>query len=225
MSTTEEQVKKKLEEERRNKESFEQEAEQQRQEEKRRAALLEASQSDESVQIEEDDKQIFVAPSPSTNKSDWAKMVEDYKKKYPDKEVKDNTLIFPTRDDALKFFEQQATANPPRKFLGTELNGASGQPTGFHVFSCGDGVLYQGTLNEIQDKLKEAQKAKPDDPNIKEGLDTIARALNPAQDFRAAMKETRASAEQQTSGTEEELEERRKSSPNPLSTTPRSTPL
>lgn len=204
-----EQLRKHLEEERRKNEAFELAREQELKEKERKEALLAAGE-EEQQQV---GQELYFTASPNMNQSDWEKIVADYKKKYPDQPIKeDNVLIFPTREDAINFFQQQAAATPPRKFLGTEID-ESGKPTGFYVFSCGDGTLYQGSLNEIQDKLKEAQKENPDDPNIKEGLATIARALNPAQDFRAALKETKNGDEPQSTA------------PNPLGTKPRTTPL
>ncbi|KTD59007.1 hypothetical protein [Legionella shakespearei] len=208
MSTKEEQLKKLQEEEKRRDEAFALAREQEERKDKERKDAALAAEEEQQI-----GQETYFTPSPNTNKSDWEKIIEDYKKKYPDEPVKDNVLVFPTREDAINFFQQQASANPPRKFLGTEID-ASGKPTGFNVFSCGDGKLYQGSLNEIQDQLKEAQKAKPDDPNIKEGLAIIARALNPAQDFRAALKETKDADEPQQS-----------TAPNPLSTKPRTAPL
>jgi uncharacterized protein YrzB (UPF0473 family) len=185
MSTNEEQLKKLNEEEQNKKEVLESALEQEIKDKERKETVLAATEEEQQV-----DQESYFTPSPNTNENDWEKILEAYKKKYPDKDRKDNSLTFPTREDAINFFQQQATESPPHKFFATEI-GANGEPTGFNVFSCGDGQLYKGTLNEIQDQLKEANKEKPDDPNIKEGLATIARALNPDQHSHAALKETK----------------------------------
>jgi hypothetical protein len=227
MSTKEEQLKKLQEEEKRRDEAFKLALEQERKEKALKEAAL-ATAEKEQRQV---GKESYFTPSPGKNKSDWEKILEDYKKKYPDQSVKDNVLTFTSLDEATKFFKDQATANPPRKFFMEEID-ENGKPTGLNFFSCGNGKMYQGTLNEIQDQLKADQRANPDDPNIQEGLGDIARALNPARDFRAALKETKGVEEKKEQAqaqapepAPEADEGTEHTAPNPYSTKPSKTPL
>lgn len=208
MSTKEENIKKRLIEERQKQEALGREIEAERlAEEKRTAALL----NEDEPQTKPVDEITPVSFQPTGVESDdWKKIIEDYKKQYPGITIENNVLKFPTQDDALSFFTAQASAEPPRKFLAREL-GPDGNPTGFHAFSCGDGKLYQGTLEEIHEQLKAAQLENNDDPNIKEGLLTIAKFMNPAQGYKESLQKTK----------DPEIDS---GLPNPLSTTPKSVP-
>ncbi|KTD51177.1 hypothetical protein [Legionella quateirensis] len=185
MSSKEDEIKKNLQAERLKQEALGREIEQMRlEEEKRKTAALLDEQLPKSQPVEEVTR--FNLQPTGIESDDWKKIVEDFKKKYPNSPVENNVLIFPTKDDAIVFFTAQASQEPPRKFLASELD-QNGKPTGFNVFSCGDGTLYQGTLNEIEEQLKTELKDNPDDPNLKQGLATITRLLNPAKGFRETL--------------------------------------
>lgn len=215
MSSKEERLKKKLQEDRQKQEALGREIEQVRlEEEKRKAAALLDESSPKSQPSEELTR--YNIQSSGVESEDWKKIIEDYKKKYPENPIEKNTLTFPTKKDAIDFFTAQATTEPPRKFLASEID-QNGKPTGFNLFSCGDGKLYKGTFNEIQDQLKAAQKENPDDPNLKQGLATIARFVNPAQGFRETLLQTK--EPEKTASTEEH--QSGSSLANPLSTKPK----
>lgn len=215
MSSKEEQIKKKLQEDRQRQEALGREIEQVRlEEEKRKAAALLDDSSPKPQPSEELTR--YNIQAAGVESEDWKKIIEAYKKKYPENPIENNTLIFPTKQDVIDFFTKQASAEPPRKFLACEVN-QNGKPTGFNVFSCGDGNLYKGTLNEIQDQLKAAQKENPEDPNLKQGLATIARFLNPAQGYRETLLQTK--EPENTAPTEEHQSE--STLPNPVSTKPK----
>lgn len=88
--------------------------------------------------------------------SDWEKILADYKKAYPKAKLDGDTLQFESRDDAVAFFTKQATATPPRTFFMREM--VDGKETGFHLYSCGNGKMYQGTIDEIQKQLEAEPK-------------------------------------------------------------------
>lgn len=85
------------------------------------------------------------------------------------------TLTFDNYDDALRFFTNQAKDPNKLSFFCCEI-GPKG-PTGKHVFSCGDGKLYEGKLEDIFKELKAAQekatKGSPEYAAITKGLETI----------------------------------------------------
>lgn len=209
MASNQDKVKQKLQEERDKVDALNQEIARYNLEEERKKN---ASKSNEGSSPEPsqnpDEAQFKVKPSPIAEE-DWKKILQDYMEQYPEHPVQNDTLKFPSRDDAINFFTAQATNTPPRKFFLSEHSRVDGKPTGFHVFSCGDGVLYKGTINEIQTDLKAALKANPNDPNLKEGLETINKFANPAQDFKGRLQSTK---EEVTSASNEEN--------NPLETKP-----
>ncbi|MBL7479020.1 hypothetical protein [Legionella bononiensis] len=185
MSSNEDKIKKNLQAERLKQEALGREIEQIRlEEEKRKNAALLDEESSKSQPVEEMTR--FNLQPTGVEADDWKKIVEDFKKKYPNVPIENNVLVFPTKDDAIAFFTTQATQEPPRKFLASELD-SNGKPTGFYAFSCGNGTLYQGTLNEIEEQLKSEQENNPDDPNLKQGLATISRLLNPAKGYRETL--------------------------------------
>lgn len=151
--------------------------------------------------------------SPTLNKKDdWKEIVADYKKAYPDRPCENKRLAFNTREEAMDFFTAQATKQPPRRFLAQEH--IHNEPTGFHVFSCGNNKLYQGSLQDIQSQLKTDLIKQPDDLNTKQGLELITKHLNPASEFKSALNEAKASTKLDETPTT--------SLPNPLSTKPKS---
>ena len=217
MSTKEEKIKKQLEEERRKQEAFGKELEQLSKEEELRKLSLQESEQSSKLRAQDDTTRMKFQPS--SNDKSWKKIIEDYKKKYPDVNIENNVLTFPTMDDAISFFKDQATCTPPRKFLASEIDG-SGKLTGFHLFSCGDGNLYQGSLQEIHNQLEAAQLEKPEDKNINEGLNVIRSAMNPTHDFRSALLNTRDSSKDM----DDESEHEQSSDMTPLSTKPKRSP-
>lgn len=210
MKTKEEQIKKQILEDRQNHEAFVKAQEALQKEALRTTTLL--NENDSINNPEEDEKEVLFAVSElSNNTLDWQNLVEDYAKKYPQFQINNNTLQFPTQEDAINFFAEQAAMEPPRKFLAREVD-TNGMPTGFNVFSCGDKILYKGTLDAILDQLKAAQKEKPNDQSLLEGIAVISRMLNPnpTQDFRSSLQGNKNSED--TVG--------QTNSPNPLSTSP-----
>ncbi|RUR18883.1 hypothetical protein ELY21_06575 [Legionella sp. km535] len=185
MSSNEDKIKKNLQEERLKQEALSREIEQLRLEEEQRKAALEIDEPSPKAQPEEIKPRFNLVPTGGESE-DWKKILQDFKKKYPDAVIKNNALVFPTKEDAIAFFTAQATQEPPRKFLVAEMD-SNGKPTGFHVFSCGNGTLYQGNLNKIKEQLKQDLQNNPEDPNLKEGLATIARFLNPSKGFKESL--------------------------------------
>lgn len=116
----------------------------------------------------------------------WKKIVEDYKKKFPDAECDGKTLVFPTRNDAVQFFNNFALNGDP--FHATFV--VNGVLQDDHLFSCGDGQLYKGTYAAIQQSL-EANLKTQTDPELKakilSGIEHIkaqTATLNPASNMR-----------------------------------------
>lgn len=99
---------------------------------------------------------------------DWVLILADYKIKYgllPDE--KTGALVFLSREEAVEFFKAQTKAG--REFFTAEH--IDGKPSGFYLLSCGDGELYQGTLDEINAGLEAAIKK---DPTNKKALESLA---------------------------------------------------
>lgn len=186
MSSNEDKIKKNLQEERLRQEALSREMEQLRLEEERRKAALAADDEPSPKPQPEEIKPRFNLVPTGGESEDWKKILQDFKKKYPDAVIENNVLVFPTKEDAIAFFTAQANQEPPRKFLVAEMD-SNGKRTGFHVFSCGNGTLYQGNLNEIKEQLKQDLQNNPEDPNLKEGLATIARLLNPSKGFKESL--------------------------------------
>ena len=95
---------------------------------------------------------VNVTPSPKTDKTDWQKICDAYKKQFPDNPEPDQkgSLAFATQADAVDFFEQQAREG--RAFLASES--VDGKRTGFHVFSSGHKDFHKGSYKEIRDAIK-----------------------------------------------------------------------
>lgn len=119
-----------------------------------------------------------------TSDQDWHALMTAYRMKYTpsfkeeDKKKKGarEELRFPSREDAILFFKSQASKG--HMFLMAEYQ--DGKATGFHVYSCGDGELYQGTLSIIRNQLKRAlEESAPDiDKRTKRGFDEITKILS-----------------------------------------------
>ena len=159
--STKEELRKQQEEDRINQAALEREIAQAEEQEKRNKLNAQSAQIDRLKPLP--DLQKPVQLQLSGDDKDWQKILSAFKEKYPETPVENNTLSFPTKDDAINFFTAQATATPPAKFLCKEID-ADGKPTGFNVFSCGNSKLYQGSLQEIHEQLTADQKATPDDP-------------------------------------------------------------
>ncbi|MGQ3892647.1 hypothetical protein [Legionella sp. CNM-4043-24] len=192
MSIDQNDLKKRQEKDRLEKEALEK----QRQEEER-AFLMQAASPSSPASLDlvgtEDEENtqdtqlqsIRIKAADSAWSSDWELMVEDYKKLYGEP-AENNCLVFPTREAAISFLKEQATATPPRKFLAIEL-GPDGKPTGDNFFSCGNGTLYQGSLQQIQQQVQADLNKNPEDGNLKTGLDKITAELakrNPTSRFK-----------------------------------------
>ncbi|WP_156812547.1 hypothetical protein [Legionella tunisiensis] len=124
---------------------------------------------------------------------DWAKIVEDYQKKYkkePEGPAK-NILSFPSEKEAMEFFESQAKAEPPREFLMQKLE--NGKPVDDHVFSCGSGQLFRGSLKDLQTQVTQALAGEKDEAKRqkleagKNLIDQRVAAMEKSTDMRAKM--------------------------------------
>lgn len=131
MSSKEEQVKQQLQAAREKEESLRNDMERLRLEEEKRTALLSDESLSEKTEEKEAESHFKLKPSAAVNE-DWKEILADYAEKYPDNPVKNNTLSFPTKEDAMTFFENQAKSTPPRKFFCSEV-GQDGKLTGENV--------------------------------------------------------------------------------------------
>lgn len=170
-------------------------------------AIASLAPSSPVVETEENKSNYILKPLGSRN-NDWEKICEDYLKKYPNSQVKNNTLVFASRQEAMAFFTRQATSIPPREFLLSETD-QNGKPTGHNVFSCGNGTLYQGTYNEIHQQLK---NEKSNDPRVLEGINTISRLLDPTSSLKSRLNQNKA---------ENPISSPQSRTPNPLNTRPK----
>lgn len=206
MSSNEKQIKEQLIREQLEKEQRAKEIELLNAEEERRKAAIQLDESDTEAKPEPE-----VYKLSKKHSSDWNKIIEDYKKQYPDKPIKNNCLCFESDDDAVNFFQAQATAQPPRAFFAIKVD-EHGTPLGPCMCSCGNGKLYQGNASEIKAQLEQELEKDPNNPEIMKYI-SIAEDLlkKPAQDFRSTMQAQR-----------EEHNNRNSSEPSPedLSPTP-----
>jgi hypothetical protein len=81
-------------------------------------------------------------------------------------------FIFNTLEDARGFFKTQASQN--LSFMMVEAGKGF---SGHNFFSCGDGRLYEGSLNNIKAGLVSALKETPNNPKTQEGLQRITTYL------------------------------------------------
>ncbi|CAM2973339.1 Uncharacterised protein [Legionella steigerwaltii] len=147
------------------------------------------------LEIEEQNRKKTTIKPTNINK-DWSKIVDDYKKQYgrePDE--KNGALVFDSPEEVTKFFMAQATAKPPREFHCVYL-GEDGKPMDKHVFSCGSGHLFQGSLKEIQDQIKNALKDDPENQNLKNGKAYIKSLINPTKDMRQSLSDMQSTSDE-----------------------------
>jgi hypothetical protein len=96
-------------------------------------------------------------------------------------------FVFPTLDDAINFYTEQARLG--LCFFDTQVD-ANNQPVqpDFHVFSCGDGHLYKGTYAEIEKELTLAASNNPLTAKglqvFKERTSTVTPPVSTANEFR-----------------------------------------
>lgn len=190
MSNKEEDIKKQLARERAQRISAEEQVLFEQQEANKRRVAQE-SQFEQSLNDAENEalaSPLVVKPIITDSSCDWQQILGRYKNEYPDRTVQDNCLIFSSKDEALTFFREQAKAE--YTFLVQEL--VNGQPSGFYCFSCGNGMLYSGRLEDIQQQIQHDQQKQPS-PKLDGGLALIAKymAPNPATNFRSALSEQR----------------------------------
>ncbi|ARG97955.1 hypothetical protein [Legionella micdadei] len=212
----------------------EQEAQRLVEEEKKRAIEAKAAQEEEEAKKKSPETEktpehiayrVFEHLDEKTKK-EWKKdtddLIGDYKKQFPDREIDaKGTLVFHSQEEMMKFFTDQAQQG--RKFLCAEVD-ASGKPTGQYQFSCGDGKLYSGSLEQIQAAMMKNQStASPENQKLlSAGLTMIDKLLNPkpnpTQDIKERLKASQSGA---TPPKKEEVSESQPTAPNPLSTVPR----
>lgn len=100
----------------------------------------------------------------------------DYKELIKRKPDNHGRLLFINQAEAVSFFEKLVMERG-REFLASVI-AADNTPTGFHMFSCGDGKLYRGTFQEIHDELSKAFESNPKHPTLEEGLNFIKSKLD-----------------------------------------------
>lgn len=110
---------------------------------------------------------------------------------------KTGALIFPSHESSVNFFTEQAKMG--REFFVAEY--VDDKPTGFHLFSCGNKQIYQGTLDEIKAELEAEIKKNPTNTSASEGLLQIEEAIkatlvnDPTNKMRGALQENRENKE------------------------------
>ncbi|STX28211.1 Uncharacterised protein [Legionella beliardensis] len=121
--------------------------------------------SDEDEDEDEDAQEKARFASKSDNKH-WAEIVEAFTKQHgKDKVEPDGTLVFNSRDEAKDFFKQQAEGQPPKEFLVCEVD-QNRKPSGYYVFSCGSGKMYEGAnLADIKKQVEEDLEKSANDKN------------------------------------------------------------
>lgn len=91
-----------------------------------------------------------------------------YGKKPEQNKEGQHVFSFNTLQDARSFFKTQASQN--LSFMMVEAGKGF---SGHNFFSCGDGRLYEGSLNDIKAGLESALKETQNNPKTQEGLQRI----------------------------------------------------
>ncbi len=124
-------------------------------------------------------------------------ILKAFKAQYPNVEIEQldgqNVLTFPTPEDALDFFKQQAALPGCPPFLAQKYVGKN--PVDDYHFYCGVGPLLSGNKVDVEGKLTAAlQAAIADKDNVKaktiqDGLDDFQRltAPNTTAQYRSAL--------------------------------------
>ena len=143
------------------------------------------------------EKEIKFTPASSTNKKDLDAILSAYKKQFGLEPNEKGMLVFPSLEVAVKFFTDMAAAG--LTFFATKYD-ASDKPTDYHLFACGDGVLYKGTYAEIKSALVAAVERAPDNKVTLEGLNIfnalMPTAPNPTAQMRGAIQDQRKAPEE-----------------------------
>ena len=147
-----------------------------RENEKKMMQELRLSEGKEPIPVESDEiiaqekpLKVTMQPSPLTKKIDWEQIVEAYYTQFNKKPNTNGGLVFSSDKEAIAFFTEQAKQG--LEFLSRKY--VNGQPTEFHVFSCGDSQLYSGDLATIKKDLQSAIDKNPVNTKTQEGLKKI----------------------------------------------------
>ncbi|STX50678.1 Uncharacterised protein [Legionella busanensis] len=96
-----------------------------------------------------------------------AAFITQFEKKGGKYDKAKNSFEFPTLEQAKVFFKEQAQKN--RAFFGRESTpDGKPKPGGYNIFSLGDGQSYEGTLQEIRNKLKAMEDTLEEGNPLKE---------------------------------------------------------
>jgi hypothetical protein len=121
---------------------------------------------------------------------------ERFPKRPPPEKRDDSSYLFSfnSQEEATQFFDDMAKAN--NKFLCQEEGKGF---DGHNFFACGDGKLYQGSLQDIKTGLEKSIANDPTNNAAKEGIEYISSLLpkpNPATAYRGVLEDEK--AKQQT---------------------------
>lgn len=141
---------------------------------KKRQAIVKEEAKKLREQQDRQHKQVLIELDEVEDESIQSLIYADYKKQFNRERDAQGRLVFESQAQAVAFFKGQAQLN--RSFLASAMN-EDNTPTGFHMFSCGDGQLYQGTLAEIKAQLDGALKSNPGHQQLQQGLDYIESKL------------------------------------------------
>ncbi|MBA2657099.1 MAG: hypothetical protein H0U70_08965 [Tatlockia sp.] len=216
MSDSPEQTKKKIEQEKRNLALAQANQDEQLKKTISANPIIKPVLEENDAKIEVQDACHFKIKSSDKDKTDIEKIIEDYKKENYAQFYKEDILAFPSQEEALNFFTKQATAEPARKFLFSQVD-LDLKLTGFNLYSCGTKKLYQGTYPAIKSEIAADLKLNPDNQNLIEGLKEISALANPTAGFRTSMKEVK----ERTKSEEQAGDEIELGSINPFSTKPK----
>ena len=158
------------------------------------AALEDVSKK--TIGMDEQTDEIFIKPKPGAYNQDWKAVVDAYKQEFKKSPDKNGALVFDSPQEATEFFKNRAAAG--NKFYATKY--VDGKPMDHHMFSCGDGQLYEGSSAEIKLQLEAAVKKDPTNKLTQEGLASFTRemlepvadsAAKRTQDMRGQIQEAR----------------------------------
>lgn len=112
----------------------------------------------------------------------WEEILAAYREKYQKEPNENGALLFNSMEEVKNFFAEQAKAHPGKSFLIQEVDGES-KSTGYHIYSCGDGDIYDGTFLDIKEQLeKKLGTLSKDDPEygyVQQGLAFIDKMITP----------------------------------------------
>ncbi|MDI9818726.1 MULTISPECIES: hypothetical protein [unclassified Legionella] len=183
-------------------------------EQKKAQNALSASLGEKPSLKKEEEEITFKPAQPGSN---WERISDAYELEFGKKPEANGLLKFESMQAAEDFFDKQAKKG--LEFFGTVI-GADGKPIDSHMFSCGSGKLFNGSLQQIHDQVKSALEKDPQNAKLQNGLTLIQKRMPLAatDKYRQGLRDIKQESSPSLVGEKKEEEEAK--SPSPFSTDP-----